>query len=79
MSTRFKFLLYCTLIVAFILPSFVIPMPARAQEATTVTVTPVTIAANIRSGDWLSLAGSVLFLAACVVFVVPQILTLHKK
>lgn len=32
------------------------------------------IAANIRSGDWLSLAGSVLFLAACVVFAVPMLL-----
>ncbi|MBI9084909.1 MAG: hypothetical protein JEZ11_15050 [Desulfobacterales bacterium] len=31
------------------------------------------IVANIRSGDWLSLTGSVIFLLACVMFVIPLI------
>jgi hypothetical protein len=28
--------------------------------------------ANIRAGDWISLAGSALFLAACIVFLVHE-------
>jgi hypothetical protein len=37
------------------------------------------IADNVRNGDWLSLTGSVLFLAACVVFVVPLIVKRYPK
>ena len=51
MSARIKIPLYLALIVAFILPSFVIPAPVQAQETTdSVTVTPAANAANIRSG-----------------------------
>jgi hypothetical protein len=32
------------------------------------------IVANIRSGDWLSLAGSAIFLLACLVFMVPLVI-----
>lgn len=28
--------------------------------------------ANLRAGDWFSLAGSILFLAACVLFLVHE-------
>ena len=31
------------------------------------------IVANVRSGDWLSLAGSVIFLLACLVFMAPLV------
>lgn len=37
------------------------------------------IAANIRSGDWLCLTGSILFLMACVVFVTPMVLKPAKR
>ncbi len=37
------------------------------------------IAANIRSGDRLSLAGSILFLLACMVFLAPLIVNPPKK